>query len=134
MDIAIATLATGSNYPITQEIYNQILEASLEDMIKLDNGTAFKVSAIMEITGKEEWEKQHPEKQHYNYGQLYTALPIGTGFVGLISSEKRLKGIEGMARGLQKAKDRRTAEGLESPNIDKFLEIARTRYKFMMLG
>lgn len=128
--IAFITLSTGTKHKITQEEYNQICEASPEDFIQIGVNTSFKKSAVMEINAIENWQ----EEKSYNYGQPYTELPAGIGFKGLITREKRLGALEGMARGLKKAKAKIEAEGRPTPKIDEFLELARKRYAFIKQG
>lgn len=125
--IAFITLSTGTKHKITQEEYNQICEASPEDFIQIGINTSFKKSAVMEINNISEWQEEKP----YNYGQPYKALPVGIGFVGIITREKRMVALEGMAKGLKKAK---TILNRPTPQIDEFLELARKRYKFIKQG
>lgn len=126
--IAFITLVTGTKHKITQEEYNQINEAAPEDWLQIGQTTGFKKSAIMEIRDIKEWVDN---EKNYNYGQPYSALPAGIGFTGMITREKRLSALEGMARGLKKAKDKLNRP---TPQIDEFLELARKRYALVKKG
>jgi len=121
--IAFVTLSTGTKIKLTEEDYNKFCEADNDDFIEA-SGKTFKKSAVMQIEDISEF----AEENNFNYHQPYS-LPSGIGFTGIITREKRLKGIELLAKGLQKAKDKTTKQGRNTNNIDKLLEIARNRYK-----
>lgn len=121
--ICFATLATGSKVKLTQEDYNKFLEADNDTFLEV-SGKTFKKSAVMEVEDISAWKDEAP----YSYGQPYAALPPGIGFEGMITREKRLGALEGMARGLKKAKAKFNRP---TPQIDSLLELARKRYKFV---
>jgi hypothetical protein len=73
------------------------------------------------------WLKKEIEKQgeQLQYAQGMNWVDIMEGNFEKI---KDIKHLEALARGLQKVKDRRTKEGLTSPNTDKLLNSARQKY------
>lgn len=127
--IAVVILATGSSHKITQETYNQILEAADNDYILLDDMTTFKKAAIMEILSIEDFENQHKEKVLSDYHQPYQDLKQlpALGYNGVIKQAKTTSHIEALARGLKKAKARFGDK--PTPEIDKLLQLARDTYK-----
>lgn len=122
------TLSTGSKHKLTQEAYNQILEADKDDLISLPDGTVFKNSAVMEIQDISEWTDFHKE---YDYHQPYTSLPE-VSFEGIISRTKHLKHLEALMRGINKAKAK-LKKG-EPKNINNLLEIANKKYNEVKNG
>lgn len=124
--ICFATLATGTKVKLTQQDYEKFNEIDNDDFLEA-GGKTFKKSAVMEIQGIEEW-----VDESYNYGQPYSSLPIGYGFERIIGREKRLKGIEAMARGLKRAKEE--FKGQPTPNINELLKLARERYSYVKNG
>jgi len=86
-----------------------------EDYVLLDDMTSFKKSAVMEIEPIKEIVRDYPKLPPVNYEQI-------------IKSAKTGKHLEALARGLKKVKskfDRPT------PQIDKLLQLARSRYKLI---
>ena len=79
----------------------------------------------MELQGIDEWVDE--VKKDFDYHEPYSLLPA-VGFTGIINQARHLKDIEAVARGLKKAKNKLTAKGQTTKNIDEFLRIARLRY------
>jgi hypothetical protein len=123
----VAFTANGSKHYISELTASKIYALNNEDMAEMEDGTMVKVSTITAIMPIDEFEYQFPEKRTIDYHQPYTVLPA-IGFTGLISREKRLSALEGMARGLKKAKDKLEKQGRTTFNIDALLKLARVRY------
>ena len=117
--ICFATLSTGSKRKLTQEDYNNFLEAEKDDYIQPTGGLEFKKSSVMEIQDISEFE----EDKQYSYGQAYSQLPAGLGFEGLIKKTPN-QGLEAMARGLKRYFDKNP----NSPNALALLEKMRLWY------
>ncbi len=120
--ICFAILSTGNKVKLTEQDYYKFNEADNDDFIEV-KGQVFKKSAVMEIQDIKDW----VDDQVSGYGQSYQALPPGIGFKGLIAREKRLFALEGMVRGLKKAKAKIEKEGRTTKNIDSLLDFAEKR-------
>lgn len=125
--IAFITLATGTKHKITQETYEQILEADKDDLIMLPNWTTFKNSAVMEIQDINAW--VDPEGS-YHYGQQYSEIE-SRGFTGIIENTKRLNSLKLLAEGIKKSIEKRKLDGLESPKAEQLLQHARNKYTLL---
>lgn len=108
--IAVVILSTGSHHKITQETYEQICGAGLDDLIRTHTGATFKTSAVMEILSIEDYEAQYPDKNLKGYGQPYAdikALPTGNVYERSTKNGKEL-----MLKGFKKVKPKATEADL----------------------
>lgn len=105
---AVIILSTGSHHRITNETYEQVCMAGLDDLITI-GGSTFKTSAVMEIIGIEEYEKQYPDKVSYNVGQPYAALPAGNVYDRATGDTKEL-----FLKGYRRVKPNATKEEVEN--------------------
>lgn len=63
--VAVALLMNGDHHKLTQEVYNQLLEAAESDAIVPDPSKLnfFRKSGVTEVLSLEDYEKMHPEKK-----------------------------------------------------------------------
>lgn len=61
--VRVVITSTGGHHFLTQKKFEQLQQASLDDMIMLENGNGFKVSANLEILTVEDYYRRYPEKQ-----------------------------------------------------------------------
>lgn len=135
--IAIVKLSTGNEYHINQETYQQILEASDNDLIQLSSGTTFKKSSVMEITSVQDYKEKNPT---YNYGEPYSFGPNdraysweeikqlpASGFDGILTSaerdvKRRHINLTAFLKGLNKAKTNLLAKNQTVRKVDAIIK------------
>lgn len=116
---------------------NEILEqASLEDMVELDDGSKIKVSAIMEVLPLEEYYNnfpdERPEPRVWIQGREYDWQDIkqleGLGEEGILSlAARNKKNMEAFARGIQKAIKTMESQGKNPKEAYKLLKKAQAK-------
>lgn len=119
--ICFTTLSTGNKRKLTEQDYNNFLQADGDDYIQPFGGMPFKKKSVMEIQDISEFVAT--DNFINDYHQPY--LPA-VNYNQIIKSASKTSHIEALAKGLKKAK----AKFLDrpTPNIDNLLNLARARY------
>ena len=121
----VVILSTGSHHYLTEVKNTQLKQANLDDLIELENGNSFKVSASMEILTVADYKSQFPEKQPTSYGQ-----PTSNKTYTDYRSENLSKtGLASMVSGIQRAITEFEADGYTPIKAKELLTNAIKTYK-----